>query len=67
MMRLYWTPAAAADMQHISDYLKERHPHYRQPALRKLYDSIRSLRQRRIADGPEASQTPAKTEIRPEK
>ncbi len=45
MMRLYWTPSAAADLQHISDYLKERHPHYRKPTLRKLYDTIRSLRQ----------------------
>jgi plasmid stabilization system protein ParE len=45
MMRLCWTTAAAADLQHISDYLKERHLHYRQPTLRKLYDTIRSLRQ----------------------
>lgn len=45
MRRLYWTTAATADLQHISDYLKVRHPHYRQPTLRKLYDTIRSLRQ----------------------
>lgn len=45
MRRLYWTTAAATDLQHISDYLGERHPHYRQPTLRKLYDTIRSLRQ----------------------
>lgn len=60
MMRLYWTPAAAADLQHISDYLKERHPHYRQPTLRKLYDTIRSLRQSPYRGRPEASQIPAK-------
>jgi toxin ParE1/3/4 len=45
MMRVRWTPAAAADLQNISDYLKQHHPHYRQPTLRKLYDTIRSLRQ----------------------
>jgi len=44
-MRIRWTPAAAADLQHISDYLREHHPHYRQPTLRKLYESIRSLKQ----------------------
>ncbi len=37
-MRIRWTPAAAADLQDISDYLKEHHPHYRQPTMRKLYD-----------------------------
>jgi plasmid stabilization system protein ParE len=26
-MRIRWTPAAAADLQHISDYLKDHHPH----------------------------------------
>jgi toxin ParE1/3/4 len=44
-MRIRWTPAAAADLQRISDYLKERHPHYRQPTMRKLYEAIRSLKQ----------------------
>ena len=43
-MRIRWTPAAAADLQRISDYLKERHPQYRQRTLRKLYDTIRGLR-----------------------
>jgi toxin ParE1/3/4 len=33
-----------ADLQHISDYLKQHHPHYRQPTLRKLYDTIRDLK-----------------------
>jgi toxin ParE1/3/4 len=42
-MRIRWTPAAAGDLAQISNYLKERHPHYRQPTLRKLYASIRSL------------------------
>jgi toxin ParE1/3/4 len=44
-MRIRWTPAAAADLQVISDYLKEHHPHYRQPTMRKLYDAIRALKQ----------------------
>jgi addiction module RelE/StbE family toxin len=43
-MRIRWTPAAAADLKHISDYLKEYHPHYRQPTLRKLYEAVRSLK-----------------------
>lgn len=43
-MRVRWTPAAAADLESISDYLKEHHPHYRQPTLRKLFDAICSLK-----------------------
>jgi toxin ParE1/3/4 len=43
-MRIRWTPAAAADLDRISDYLKEQHPHYRQPTLQKLYETIRSLK-----------------------
>ena len=43
-MRIRWTPAAAADLQHISDYLKEHHPQYREPTLRKLYDAVRALK-----------------------
>jgi len=44
-MRVRWTPAAAADLEHIGNYLKDRHPHYRQPTLRKLYEAIRSLKE----------------------
>ncbi len=44
-MRIRWTPAAAADLQNISDYLKDHHPHYRQPTMRKLYETIRALKQ----------------------
>jgi plasmid stabilization system protein ParE len=36
-MRIRWTPAAAADLEHINNYLKERHPRYPQPAMRELY------------------------------
>jgi plasmid stabilization system protein ParE len=43
-MRISWTPAAAVDLEHISNYLKERHPQYRQPTMRKLYEAIRSLK-----------------------
>jgi len=43
-MRIRWTPAAAADLQSISDYLKEHHPQYRQPTMRKLYERIRALK-----------------------
>ncbi len=43
-MRIRWTPAAAADLQRISDYLKERHPQYRQATISKLYDTIRTLK-----------------------
>ncbi len=44
-MRIRWTPAAAADLQHISDYLNERHPGYRHSTMCKLYETIRSLRE----------------------
>jgi toxin ParE1/3/4 len=44
-MRIRWTAAAAADLQQISDYLKQHRPHYQHPTLRKLYDTIRVLRQ----------------------
>ena len=44
-MRVRWTPAASADLRAISDYLKGHHPHYHQPTLRKLYDTIRALKE----------------------
>ncbi len=44
-MLIRWTPAAATDLQHISDYLKDHHPQYRQPTLRKMYAAIRSLKE----------------------
>jgi addiction module RelE/StbE family toxin len=43
-MQIRWTPAATADLQHINDYLKQRHPHYRQPTMRKVYEAIRALK-----------------------
>lgn len=43
-MRIRWTPLAAADLQSISEYLKEHYPQYHQPTLRKLYGKISSLK-----------------------
>ena len=43
-MRIRWTPAAAADLQQISDYLGLQRPHYRQSTVRKVYAGIESLR-----------------------
>jgi addiction module RelE/StbE family toxin len=44
-MRVRWTPAAAADLENINNYLKERYPRYRPLTIRKLYASIRSLKE----------------------
>ncbi len=44
-MRIRWTPAAAADLQHISTYLRDHHPRHQQPTIRKLYGAILSLKQ----------------------
>ena len=44
-MRIRWTPAAAADLERLSAYLEDRHPRYRQPTMRKLYEAIGSLKQ----------------------
>ena len=32
-MRIRWTPSAAADLQSISDYLKDHHPRYRDQTI----------------------------------
>jgi toxin ParE1/3/4 len=45
-MRIRWTPAAAADLQRVSDYLKDHHPHYREATVRKVYAAIQSLKER---------------------
>ena len=44
MIRIRWTLAAAQDLQGIDEYLRLHHPNYRQPTLRKLYETIRSLK-----------------------
>jgi addiction module RelE/StbE family toxin len=43
-MRIRWTPPAVADMESISDYLKNHRPQYRHPTMRKLYQGIQSLK-----------------------
>jgi len=44
-MRIRWTPAAAVDLQRISHYLRERHPHYREATIRKVFAAIQSLKE----------------------
>jgi toxin ParE1/3/4 len=43
-MRIRWTLAAAADLEHIKDYLTEHSPHLAQSTVRELYETIRSLK-----------------------
>ncbi len=44
-MRIRWSPAAAADLESIRNYLHEHHPSFMQPTVRKLYEAARSLKQ----------------------
>ncbi|HEY1756266.1 MAG TPA: type II toxin-antitoxin system RelE/ParE family toxin [Bryobacteraceae bacterium] len=44
-MQIRWTPAAAADLEDISNYLRDRHPRYRRPTIQKLYEAVRALKQ----------------------
>jgi len=43
-MRIRWTPVAAADLEHISDYLKEHHPHLPAAHLAQAVRGCRSLK-----------------------
>jgi toxin ParE1/3/4 len=43
-MRIRWTPAAAADLEHIKDYLTEHNPQFAQSTVLELYETIRSLK-----------------------
>lgn len=43
-MKIRWSPAAADDLQHISDYLRQRYPRHRQPTIERIYAEIRSLK-----------------------
>jgi toxin ParE1/3/4 len=45
LRHIRWAPAAVDDLQGISDYLREHHPSFAQPTIRKLYDAARSLKQ----------------------
>jgi toxin ParE1/3/4 len=42
-MRIRWTPAAAADLQRINDYLRDHHPHYQLATIRKIYAAVQLL------------------------
>ncbi|HMD31970.1 MAG TPA: type II toxin-antitoxin system RelE/ParE family toxin [Candidatus Acidoferrales bacterium] len=43
-MRIRWTLAAAADLEHIKGYLDEHLPHLAQSTILELYETIRSLK-----------------------
>jgi toxin ParE1/3/4 len=43
-MRIRWTPAAAADLQHIKDYLTEHNHQFTESTVSELYETIRSLK-----------------------
>jgi addiction module RelE/StbE family toxin len=44
LRRIRWSPAAAADLQGIRDYLDEHHPSFVRPTIRNLYDAALSLK-----------------------
>jgi plasmid stabilization system protein ParE len=56
-MRIRWTPAAAADLRNISNYHTQHHPHYRQPTMRKLYDTSRYGRPSHAGVGSSSKRT----------
>ena len=43
-MRIRWTPAAADDLQHIFDYLKETEPDLAHSTILEIRESVRSLK-----------------------
>ena len=43
-MRLRWTPSAAADLEEISNHLRDQLPHLRQSTLQKIYREIQALK-----------------------
>lgn len=43
-MRLRWTPSAAADLEHILEYLQRRLPQFANPTVVRIYERIRSLK-----------------------
>jgi toxin ParE1/3/4 len=47
-----WSPAAANDLEEISNYLHLHHPSFAIPTIRRLYDSARSLKQFPFAGRP---------------
>ena len=43
-MRIRWTVPAADDLQSIKNYLQQHYPHFAEPTLRAIYQSIRLLK-----------------------
>lgn len=43
MRRIRWSEAAADDLDAINGYLRQHHPSYRQPTVRRLYVAARAL------------------------
>jgi plasmid stabilization system protein ParE len=43
-MRLRWTPAAADDLEHILNYLREHRPDFADATVRELYEATFSLK-----------------------
>jgi len=44
LRRIRWSPAAAADLEGIYNYLREHHPNFAHSRVRKIYDAARSLK-----------------------
>lgn len=44
-MEIRWTLAAASDLDDINAYLKARHPEYRVPTMKRIYEAAQSLKQ----------------------
>lgn len=42
-MRIRWSRVAASDLEQLSAYLKENHPPYWQPTIRKIYVAVEYL------------------------
>jgi toxin ParE1/3/4 len=51
-MRIRWTPAAAADFEHIFEYLQQHLPHLARPTIIRIYERIRSLRKMPFSGRP---------------
>jgi toxin ParE1/3/4 len=43
-MRIRWTPAAAADLEHINEFLITHYPRFAESTVREFYETIPSLK-----------------------
>ena len=43
-MRIRWTIPAAEDLEAIKNYLEKHYPHFAEPTVRTIYQSVRSLK-----------------------